>query len=84
MAYTALENNFDKAMEFIYKNSYLEELHPRIEKMLKISEECGWGSPNTLYDLYYQYQQERIEKVAKLFVQSRSLATFVLELFDKA
>lgn len=52
--YTALENNFDKAMEFIYKNSYLEELRPRIEKMLKISEECGWGFPDTLYDLYFQ------------------------------
>ena len=81
--YTALENNFDKAMEFIYKNGYLEELRPRIEKMLKISEECGWGFPDTLYDFYYQYQQERIEKVAKLFAQSRNLATFVSELFDK-
>lgn len=29
-------------MEFIYKNGYLEDLRPRIEKMLKISEECGW------------------------------------------
>ena len=54
--YTALENNFDKAMEFIYKNGYLEELRPRIEKMLKTSEECGWGFPDTLYDFYYRYQ----------------------------
>ena len=54
--YTALENNFDKAMEFIYKNGYLEELRPRIEKMLKTSEECGWGFPYTLYDFYYRYQ----------------------------
>ena len=45
--YTALENNFDKAMEFIYKNGYLEELRPRIEKMLKTSEECVWGFPDT-------------------------------------
>ena len=54
--YTTLENNFDKAMEFIHRNGYLEELRPRIEKMLKISEECGWGFPDTLYDFYYQYQ----------------------------
>jgi hypothetical protein len=43
-------------VEFIYKNGYLEDLRPRIEKMLKISEECGWGFPDTLYDFYYQYQ----------------------------
>ena len=54
--YTALENNFDKTMEFIYKNGYLDELRPRIEKMLKLSEKCGWGFPDTLYDIYYQYQ----------------------------
>lgn len=54
--YTALENNFDKAMEFIYQNGYLDELRPRIEKMLKLSEKCGWGFPDTLYDIYYQYQ----------------------------
>ena len=35
---------------------YLEDFRPRIEKMLKISEECGWGFPDTLYDFYYQYQ----------------------------
>ena len=52
----ALENNFDKAMEFIYKNGYLEEFRTRIEKMLKTSEECGWGCPGTLYDFYYRYQ----------------------------
>ena len=34
----------------------LEELRPRIEKMLKTSEECGWGFPDTLYDFYYRYQ----------------------------
>ena len=54
--YTALENNFDKAMAFVYKNGYLEELRPRIENMLKLSEKCGWGFPDTLYDFYYQYQ----------------------------
>ena len=54
--YTALENNFDKAMAFVYKNGYLEELRPRIENMLKLSEKCGWGFPDTLYDFYNQYQ----------------------------
>lgn len=54
--YTALENNFGKAMEFINNNGYLEEFRPRIEKMLKMSEKCGWGFPDTLYDFYYEFQ----------------------------
>ena len=54
--YIALENNFDKAMEFISKNGCLDEFRPRVEKMLKISEGCGWGFPDALYDIYYQYQ----------------------------
>ncbi len=54
--YTTLENNFDKAMEFISKNGYLDALRPRIEKMLQNSEQCGWGFSETLYDFYYQYQ----------------------------
>ena len=43
-------------MAFVYKKGYLEELRPRIEDMLKLSEKCGWGFPDTLYDFYYQYQ----------------------------
>lgn len=54
--YTALENNFNKALEFIYKNGYLEGLRPRIERMLKMSEKSGWGFPDTLYDFYDQYR----------------------------
>lgn len=54
--YTTLENNFDKAMDCICKNAYLEEFRPRIEKMLKKSKICGWGFPDTLYDIYYEHQ----------------------------
>lgn len=53
--YITMENNFAKAMDYINKVGYLEDLRPRIEKMLKISEDCGWGFPDTLYDLYHQY-----------------------------
>lgn len=54
--YTALENNFEKAMQFICKCGYLEEFRTRIEQMLQASEECGWGFPDTLYGIYEQYQ----------------------------
>ena len=53
--YTSLENNFARALEFIYKNGYLTDFQSRIEQMLKESEICGWGFPDTLYDFYYEY-----------------------------
>lgn len=54
--YASLETNFNKAMEFIAKMGYIEEFRSRIEIMLKEVEECGWGFPDTLYDIYCQYK----------------------------
>lgn len=53
--YTTLENNFAKAMEFIWNNDYMDELLPSIKAMLKQSEHCGWGFPDTLYDIYSEW-----------------------------
>lgn len=38
------------------KKCCLEEFRPRIEKMLKMSEKCGCGFPDTLYDFCYEFQ----------------------------
>lgn len=54
--YTTLENNFAKAMEFIYENNYLDDFRLRIEEMLKMSEKCGWGFPDILHDIYDEYK----------------------------
>ena len=54
--YTTLENNFDKAMKFIFMNGLLEKYYERIEKMLNSVSDCGWGFYDTLSDTYYQYR----------------------------
>lgn len=33
-----------------------EQFSERIEQMLKSVEDCGWGFPDTLYDIYYEYK----------------------------
>lgn len=56
--YTALENNFNKAMKFMSQNGLVEEFSPRIQKMIKSVECCGYGFPDTLWDMYYEYAEE--------------------------
>ena len=54
--YTTLETNFTKTMELINKLGYTKQFSERIERMLKSVEDCGWGFPDTLYDIYYEYK----------------------------
>ena len=54
--YTTLETNFAKAMELIAQLGYTKQFSKRIERMLKSVEDCGWGFPDTLYDIYYEYK----------------------------
>ena len=54
--YITLETNYEKAMELIAKLGYTEQYSERIERMLKSVEDCGWGFPDTLYDIYYGYK----------------------------
>lgn len=52
--YITIENNFGKALEFLYKNGLLTDYLPRIKKMLEASEKCGWGFS---YGLYYYFEK---------------------------
>lgn len=56
--YTALENNFNKAVKFITQNGLLSEFAPRMKKMIESVECCGYGFPDTLWDIYYEYAEE--------------------------
>lgn len=53
--YTAIENNFDSALKHISKNCDRYIYQERIEVLLKKSDCCGWGFPDTLGDIYYEY-----------------------------
>lgn len=46
--YTALENNFSKAVKFISSNNLMSEYSPRMQCLIKSVECCGYGFPNTL------------------------------------
>ena len=54
--YTTLENNFDKAMKFIFMNGLLAKYYERIEKLLDNANNCGWGFYDTLSEIYHQYR----------------------------
>ena len=54
--YTTLENNFDKAMKFIFMHGLLATYYERIEKLLENASNCGWGFYDTLSDIYHQYR----------------------------
>ena len=54
--YITLENNFDKAMKFIFMHGLLAQYYKRIEKLLDNANNCGWGFYDTLSDIYYQYR----------------------------
>lgn len=53
--YTALENNFHKAVRFISVNRLMEAYSSRMEKMIESVECCGYGFPDTLWNIYYDY-----------------------------
>ncbi len=53
--YTTLEDNFAKAMEFIFQHGLLINYYERIENMLNATN-CGWGFSDTLWDIYQQYR----------------------------
>ncbi len=54
--YITLENNFDKAMKFIFMNGLLAQYYERIEKLLDNANNCGWGFYDTLLEIYHQYR----------------------------
>lgn len=56
--YTALENNFSKAVKFIAQNGLLTEFAPRMKKMIESAKWCGYGFPDTLWNMYYEYAEE--------------------------
>lgn len=56
--YTALENNFNKAVNFISSNGLMQDYSARMQKMIKSVECCGYGFPDTLWDMYYEYAEE--------------------------
>lgn len=56
--YTALENNFNKAVKFISSNGLMSDYSSRMKKMIESVECCGYGFPDTLWNIYYEYAED--------------------------
>ena len=56
--YTALENNFNKAAKFVSSNGLMSDYSLRMQRMIKSVECCGYGFPDTLWDIYYEYAED--------------------------
>ncbi len=53
--YTAVENNFNKAMKFISEHGLDVELYPRIKKMIDSVNCCGYGFTDNLWEIYREH-----------------------------
>ena len=53
--YDAAENNFKAAMKFISEHHLQDQFQKRIDIILHNCESSGWGFPDSMWDIYYDY-----------------------------
>lgn len=46
--YTAFENNYRAALEYVFKNGLQDDFKDRLKDCLHLTENCGWGFNDTL------------------------------------
>lgn len=56
--YDAAENNFEAAMKYISKYGLQSAFQERIDKILHNCESSGWGFPDAMWDIYYDYSDK--------------------------
>ena len=56
--YTAFENNYRAALEYVFQNDLEEKFKDRFEECLRLTEDCGWGFNDVLGDYFYEYYQD--------------------------
>lgn len=67
--YDAAENNFKAAMKYISEHHLQSQFQKRIEIILHNCESSGWGFPNDMWQIYYDYS-DRDEEGIEIFVSS--------------
>ena len=55
--YTAFENNYRAALEYVFRNGLQDEFKDRLKECLRLTEDCGWGFNDTLGDYFYEFYQ---------------------------
>ena len=56
--YDATENNFEAAMKYINKHGLQSVFQKRIDQILHNCESSGWGFPDAMWDIYYDYSDK--------------------------
>lgn len=54
--YSATENHFSRTMKFLSEYGMVKVYKKRIKQILKLTEVCGWGFPDSMYGIYEDYQ----------------------------
>jgi len=60
--YTAFENNYRAALEYVFKNGLHDDFKDRLKGCLHLTENCGWGFNDTLGDYFYEFYPPDWEK----------------------
>ena len=53
--YDAAENNFKAAMKYISEHNLQSQFQKRIDIILHNCESSGWGFPDDMWQIYYDY-----------------------------
>ena len=59
--YEAAENNFKAAMKYISEHQLQSQFQKRIDIILHNCESSGWGFPDSMWDIYYDYSDREEE-----------------------
>jgi len=59
--YNSTVTNFERALKYMHKEGLLDDFKLRCEDCLKYAEPCGYGFPDEMNDVYYEYYQEEDE-----------------------
>ena len=60
--YDAAENNFKAAMKYISEHNLQSQFQKRIDIILLNCESSGWGFPDSMWQIYYDYSDRDDEK----------------------
>jgi len=55
--YDAAGNNFKAAMKYISEHNLQSQFQKRIDIILHNCESSGWGFPDSMWDIYYEFSK---------------------------
>jgi hypothetical protein len=56
--YTAFENNYRAALDYVFQNELEDIFKGRFEECVRLTEDCGWGFNDVLGDYFFEYYQD--------------------------